>query len=196
MADLGRCRPPQSVAEVLGSCLLPVDFVRALSARFRLTGPNGTPLSTDLWKGRVHTFLGRLTAEAAPVLGLAERTLLGVDRDGEAHILHSLFSVPVGPYDPGQWLFGCRGELPAEGLPTITKIPVASFAAQRAFIQRLQTLYPGAYARGTTSTSEGVELSDIENLDVKLSARTHPVSAGVNPSPGGGDPPPPPDCHR
>ena len=51
MADLGRCRPPQSVAEVLGSCLLPVDFVRALSARFRLTGPDGTPLSTDIWKG-------------------------------------------------------------------------------------------------------------------------------------------------
>ena len=39
---------------------------------------------------------------------------------------------PGRPYDPDQRLFGCRGELPAEGLPAITEIPVASFAALRA----------------------------------------------------------------
>ena len=56
---------------------------------------------TDLRKGRgLHSFLGRLTAEAARVLRLIELTLLGVDRDGGAHIIHSLFSGPVGPYDP------------------------------------------------------------------------------------------------
>ena len=77
-------------------------------------------------------FMGRLTAEAASVTGLAELTLLGVDRDGGAHILHSLTSVPVGPYDPEQKLFGCRRELPAEGIPAITEILVASFAALRA----------------------------------------------------------------
>ena len=53
--------------------------------------------------------------------------LLGVDRVGGAHILHSLFSVPVGPYDPDRRLFGCRGELPTERLLAITKIPVAFF---------------------------------------------------------------------
>ena len=65
----------------------------------------------------------------AAVPGLAELTLLGIDQDGGAHILHSLFSVPVGPYDPERRLFGCRGELSTEGLPAITEISVASFAA-------------------------------------------------------------------
>ena len=55
--------------------------------------------------------------------------LLGVDRVGGAHILHSLFSVPVGPYDPDRRLFGCRGELSLNGFPAINKILVASFEA-------------------------------------------------------------------
>ena len=63
---------------------------------------------------------------------MAELTLLGLDQDGGAHILHLLFSVPVGPYDPDRRLFGCRRELRTEGLPAITEIPVASFAALRA----------------------------------------------------------------
>ena len=97
MCALWRRQPPWLVAEVLKTGRLPDSFVRALSARFELTGPDGTPLSTDLQKGGgIHAFLGRLTAEAAPFPGLAELTLLGVDRDGGAHILHSLFSVPVG----------------------------------------------------------------------------------------------------
>ena len=133
MSDPGRRRLPRSVAEVLETGRLPDNFVGALSARFRVTSLDGTPLSTDLRKGGgLHAFLGRLTAEAAPVPGLAELTLLGVDRDGGAHILHSLFSVPVGPYDPDRRLFGCRGEIPTEGLPAITEILMASFAALRA----------------------------------------------------------------
>ena len=75
--------------------------------------------------------LGRLTAVAVPVPGIAELTLLGVDRDGGAHILHSILSVPVGPYDPDRIFFGCRGELFSEGLPTTNEITVASFVAQR-----------------------------------------------------------------
>ena len=51
-------------------------------------------------------------------------------RRKHAHLLHSLFSVPVGPYNPDLRLFGCRGELPSEGIPAITEIPVASFAVQ------------------------------------------------------------------
>ena len=79
----------------------------------------------------VCAILGRLTAEAALVPGLEELTLLGVDRDGGAHILHSLFSVTAGPYNPDWRLFGCRGGIPPEGLPAITEIPVASFVALR-----------------------------------------------------------------
>ena len=46
-------------------------------------------------------------------------------------MLQSFFSVPVGMYDPERRLFGCCGELPSEGLPMITEIPVASFAVRR-----------------------------------------------------------------
>ena len=95
--------------------------------------PRWDPLLTDHQKGGgLHAFLGRLTAEAAPVPGLAELMLLGVDREGVSHILYSLFSVLVVPYDPDRRLFGCRRELPTEGIPAITEIPVASFAALRA----------------------------------------------------------------
>ena len=54
-------------------------------------------------------------------------------------------------------------------------------------LERLQTLYPGAYARGAISTSEGAENWF---LNVKLSPLTHPVAAGLESSLGGGDPPP------
>ena len=54
-------------------------------------------------------------------------------------------------------------------------------------LERLQTLYSGAYARGTISTLEGAELVD---LDVKLSTRTHPGAAVLYSSMEGGDPSP------
>ena len=52
-------------------------------------------------------------------------------------------------------------------------------------LERLQNLYPQAYARGSTSTHEGV---DNKNLDVKVSVRTHPGAAGFHSILGGGDP--------
>ena len=83
MADPGRRRPSQSVAEVLGTGRIPHAFAGALSAWFRLTGPDGTPLSTDGQKGGgINAFLVRLTAEAATVLRLAKLTLMGVNQDG------------------------------------------------------------------------------------------------------------------
>ena len=95
-----------------------------------MTGPDGAPLPTDLWKeGGLYVFLGRLTDEAVPVPGLAELTLLRVDRDEEAHILHLLFSVLVVHCDPNQRLYRCYGELTSEGLPAITKITVDSTSA-------------------------------------------------------------------
>ena len=73
---------PWSVTKVLKTSRLPNNFVGALSAQFRLTVPDGTPLSTNLWKrGGVLLLLGRLTAEVTPVPRLAELTLLGVDQD-------------------------------------------------------------------------------------------------------------------
>ena len=76
--------------------------------------------------------MGRLLADADPVLGLAELTLLGDDLGGGAQIIHSLFSVLVGPYNTNWSFFGCRRELLSEGLPAITNILVAFFGALRA----------------------------------------------------------------
>ena len=93
-------------------------------------GPPSRPTSGG-GGGGVHTFKGRLTDETVSVSGLAELTLLGFDWDGGAHIPHLLFPVPVGSYDPDKRLFGCRGELTLEGLPSITNILAASFGARR-----------------------------------------------------------------
>ena len=54
-------------------------------------------------------------------------------------------------------------------------------------LERLQTLYPWAYARGAISMSEGAEFGD---LNVKLSVRDHLEAAVLDSSPGGGDPSP------
>ena len=54
-------------------------------------------------------------------------------------------------------------------------------------LERLQTLYPGAYNWGATSTHEVAEL---EHLNVKLSMRTHLGTAGLSAFLGGGDPSP------
>ena len=97
-----------------------------------MTGADRSPLPTDLRKlGVLHAFLGRLTAKVVLVPGLADLTLLGVFQDGRAYILHSLFSVPFGPYNLDQRLFGCHGEIPSEALPVITEILVASFGERR-----------------------------------------------------------------
>ena len=71
-----------------------------------MTDADGGSLPNKIRKGGgIHNFLGRLTAEAIPVPGLAELALLGFDWDRGAHILHSLFSVLVGTYDPDRRLF-------------------------------------------------------------------------------------------
>ena len=74
-----------------------------------MTDTDGEALSTKKQKsGGIHAFLGRLTAEAAPFPVLWGLTILGVDQEREANVLHSLFSVLVGLYDPDHRLFGCR----------------------------------------------------------------------------------------
>ena len=67
--------------------------------------------------------------------------------------------------------------------------PVEGEALFLPALERLQTHYPGAYAWGSTSMHEGAELQ-METLNAKLSARTHPGAAGFNSFLGGGDPSP------
>ena len=54
-------------------------------------------------------------------------------------------------------------------------------------LERLQTLYPGAYTRGATYTYEGAEL---DPTCLQLSARTHPGAAGLDSLLRGGYPSP------
>ena len=54
--------------------------------------------------GVIHVFLGQLTVEAAPNPGLMRLKLIVANQDRDAHMLHSLFFVPVGPYNP-VWRF-------------------------------------------------------------------------------------------
>ena len=122
------------MAEVLRTGRLPNNLVGVLSARLRVTDADGGFLPTELRReGGIHTFLGHLTAEAAPFPGLVGLTLIGVDRAGVSHILHSFFSVPVRPFDPNHWLFGCREDITSEGPPVITEIYVASFTERHVF---------------------------------------------------------------
>ena len=120
------------MAKVLRISLLPDYFFGVLSAQFQVTDANGAALTTEQLKGGgIHAFLGRLATDVAPVPSLTGLTFVGVYRDRVSHTLHSFFSVPVGPYDLYRQLFGFRGELPPEGLPTITDIPVDSFSSRR-----------------------------------------------------------------
>ena len=66
-----------------------------------------------------------------PVPGLEKVTLVGVDEDGLVHLMHSLFSVCVNVYSTECHLFACIGELPAEGLPQVTRLLPDFFAARR-----------------------------------------------------------------
>ena len=99
-----------------------------------MTNAKGEVLSTDILSERgMHDFPGIPAAKAALPPGLERLALIAVKRDGEAHVLHSLFSVPVRPYRPERRLFVCQGELPLEGLPLIIDIPTPSFAVRRIF---------------------------------------------------------------
>ena len=83
MGNTNPNQPPRSVDEVLGTSRIPNDFVGFLLDRYRVTDANGAALINKQYKGGgIHSFLGCLTDELAPVPGLAGPTLLGVDQDG------------------------------------------------------------------------------------------------------------------
>ena len=84
---------------MLGDSPLPKEFVGIFSDRFQFLGEDGKALSTERRSGRtIQTFLGHLASYLDPVLGVKRLKLMGVNKDGTVHLLHSLFSVPVGLY--------------------------------------------------------------------------------------------------
>ena len=90
---------PRSVGEVFRTDRLPNDLVRALSTRFKVTREDvGTLSSKHSTSQGLHAFLGYLSSMVDSVLVFDGLTLLGFERDGTVHLLHSLFSVPVSLY--------------------------------------------------------------------------------------------------
>ena len=67
----------------------------------------------------LHAFLSHFASGLDPVPGLERLALILVDSDGTVNILHSLFSVPVGPYYTDRRLLAFSGELPPESLPPV-----------------------------------------------------------------------------
>ena len=67
---------------------------------------DGTACTPEERTGRVlHGFLSHLALGEVPVPGLEKVTIVGVDRDGRVHIMHSLFSVRVNVYSTECRLF-------------------------------------------------------------------------------------------
>ena len=110
MGDPPSHPPHRLVAKVLGTVRLPDNFIGALSAQFRVTNVESEALFAELRYGRgLHAFLGILATYLDQSSNLERFALLPVDWYGEMHVLHSLFSVLVGTYDPECYLSGCRG---------------------------------------------------------------------------------------
>ena len=49
-------------------------------------------------------------------------TFLGVDRGVTVHLLHSFFSILIGPYSTDWWLFDFVVDIPNEGLPPVVDL--------------------------------------------------------------------------
>ena len=130
MVDLVPSRPPQSVAEDLGTGHIPGKISTILAGRFRTIFEDGSALPSDKRSGRgIHSFLAQLAWRVDHVPGLERLILVGVDPNIMVHLLHSLLSVPVDLYSTILRLFACWGELSAKGLPPVVDIPHESFAA-------------------------------------------------------------------
>ena len=66
-----------------------------------------------------------------PVPGFKRIRLLGIDKHGKVHLLHSLFSFLVGLYSAARQIFACLEELPDKSLPMVVELPVEDFPVQR-----------------------------------------------------------------
>ena len=113
MADSRLTRSPRSVAEVLGTGSIPAELAEILAEHCRTVRKDGSARTLEERKGRVlHAFLSHRALGEVPVTGLEKVTLVGVDKDGRVHLMHSLFSVRVNVYSTECRLFACIGELP------------------------------------------------------------------------------------
>ena len=133
MADTYLTRLPRSVAEVLGTGLIPAELAAILAEHPWTVRKDDSACTPEERTGQVlPAFLSHLALGEVPVPDLEKVTVVGVDEDGRVHLMHSLFSVRVNVYSIECCLFACIGGLPAEGLPQVTELLPDFFAARHA----------------------------------------------------------------
>ena len=84
--------------------------------------------------------------------GLDNLALLAVNKDDFVSVLYSLFLGGESAYEdrPGK-LFGVRGDIPSDGLPTIVRLEAIHFAANSSFMGTLRLDFEGHLAGLTSS---------------------------------------------
>ena len=111
---------------------IPAELDAILAAHSRTVRMDGMARTLEERSVRgLHSFLAHLVLGEVPVHGLERVTLVGADKDGRVHLMHSIFSVRVNVYSTECRLFACLGDLPAEGLPPVMEIPPDFFVARR-----------------------------------------------------------------
>ena len=125
-------QPPWLVGEVLGTVQLPDNLVRALLAWFQVTREDVRTMSTKKRSSRgLYSFVGYLASGVDLVSGFHALYLIGVNQKVTVHLLHLLFSVPVGLYYTAWGISACGGDMPCEGLLLVVDLPVYAFAVRR-----------------------------------------------------------------
>ena len=132
MVDLGLSRSPQPLAEALGTGTIPAEVAVILAAQSRTVCKDGSDCTPEERTGQgLHSFLSHLVLVEVLVPGLEHVSLVGVDKDGRVHLMHSLFSFRVDVYSTECCLFTCLGNLPVKGLPLVMEISPDLIAARR-----------------------------------------------------------------
>ena len=99
MFDPPPLRPPQSVAEALGTGEIPDKLSAILTTHSQTVREDGTDLMPKKRLGRrIHSFLAQLASGVDPLPGLERVTVVGVNPYGRVHLMHLLLSVWVNAY--------------------------------------------------------------------------------------------------
>ena len=106
MVDPAPLWTPQLVAEALGTRYIPAELVAILAAHSRTVCKDRTARTPEERTGRgLHSFLFYLVLGEVPAPGLERVTLVGVNKDGRVHLMHSLFSFRAEVYSTECRLF-------------------------------------------------------------------------------------------
>ena len=104
----------------------------------------------------IHSFISNLVQRRAP--GIQALCFLGVKTCGTTQLLHSLFSLPQGPYDESTpRLCALVDDVPADGFPTIALLTPMAFASNEPF--------PGSSEEEFESHVTGLPSTLLRNLD-------------------------------